>query len=89
VSVPSKAEANKVLRVLEGKPLNYTIRVYRASGVTLEFQSNETPKLKFDQELRTVLLFGKVEQYDGNTEYPMLEWHPGDIITCEKNPEAK
>jgi len=80
--VPSQSAANKVLRVLTGKPLKYTVRIHKADGSVIEFQSNCKPDLKWDNEARSLWI--KHGEYDGT---PIMPYEAGTLIMTEENPQ--
>lgn len=53
---PSQHEANKLLRVLNGNKLKYTVRVTFPDGRVLEFQAARIPDVKWDESTRSVWL---------------------------------
>jgi hypothetical protein len=79
---PSVAAANHFTRVLSGKPLKYTVRIFSADSRIVEFQSGATPKLKFEAEDQHLWI--ETDGYPDN--YPVCRYEPGMFITCEKNP---
>lgn len=85
----SQSEANKVLRVIEGKILKFTVRVHRKSGQVLEFQSDQLPDVKFDQDTRCNWIIGKAQGHDDSypSAYPICLWEEGDVILTEANPK--
>ena len=80
---PSRHEANKLLRVLEGKALKYTVRVHTTDGRCLEFQSDTAPKVKWFDEARCLWLMG------GNdyNSFPVMAWPEGGVLLIEENPK--
>ena len=78
----SHHEANKVIRVLKGERLKYTVRVHLPTGEVIEFQSASDPKLKFNDEARALWLCGGT--YDN---VPIMAWVPGSILLVEENPK--
>lgn len=84
---PSQHEANKVLRVIEGKQMKYTIRIHRASGKILEFQSDHPPDVGYDQDTRCDWIRSKVDGESYPTAYPVCRFEPGDVILTEANPK--
>lgn len=76
--------------MIEGKILKYTVRVHRKSGQVLEFQSNYTPDVKFESDLRQTWITAKVKAEDANSypeSYPVCPWEEGDVILTEENPK--
>jgi len=80
MSEPSQSEANKVLRVLTGERLKYTIRIHLPDQSVTEFQSDEVPMVKFFEEDRCLWLFKG--GYDGR---PIMKWVDGSILLTEEN----
>ena len=78
----SQHEANKLLRVLSGERLKYTVRVHFPDGRVVEFQSPVWPRLKFNDEARALWLAGG--EYDSS---PIMPWPEGGILLCEENPK--
>lgn len=77
---PSIGETTRALRVLNGKPLKFTVRVHRADGSVIEFQADSRPKLNFNTEARALFL------YSGDYEAaPILAWESGMIVLCDDN----
>lgn len=82
-SNPSQHEANKVLRVLEGKTLKLTVRVHHPDGKVTEFQSNTAPIIKWNDEDRCLWLYSGTDY--SNT--PCMKWPEGGILLTEENPK--
>ncbi len=78
----SQHEANKMLRVLTGKPLKFTARVHYLDGRILEFQSEDRPALKYNDEARSLFLVKNNYEHD-----PILQWEPGMVLFLEENPK--
>lgn len=78
---PSQHEANKVLRVLNGNRLKFTVRLHYPAGKILEFQCDTRPKVKWLDEARALWLMAG--EYDSN---PVTEWVPGSVLLAEENP---
>ena len=76
----SQSVANKVLRVLGGKRLKYTITIHFRNGEELELQSDDRSQTKHDSETRTV---GVHLNYDNQHVCDMADvlW-----MHCEENP---
>ena len=73
-------EANKLLRVLEGKPLKFTVRVHLPDGSKVEFQTEKPPKIKWNDEARELWL------HQGDYEAkPVMAWVTGSILLTEEN----
>lgn len=79
--VPSQSAANKVIRVLSGKPLKYTCRVHKPDGSVIEWQSDARIKLHYNDEARALW----VAAGDYANE-PIMAWEPGMILLAEENP---
>ena len=79
-SEPSNHEANRVLRVLKGERLKYTVRVHLPDQTVVEYQTNETPTLKFFDEDRCLWLFA-----GGYGAVPTMKWVEGAILLVEEN----
>lgn len=80
MSEPSNHEANRVLRVLKGERLKYTIRIFLPDEKITEFQAERSPILKFFDEDRSLWLFDG--SYDGR---PIMKWIEGSIMLAEEN----
>jgi hypothetical protein len=80
---PSHGEANKMLRVLSGERLKYTVRVIMLDGKIIEWQSNEVVRTKYNDEARSLWLC--TGEY---AEFPIMPWPDGGILLVEKNPKA-
>lgn len=78
----SQHEANKMVRVLSGKPLKLTVRVYLPDGRVVEWQADEPPKLEFKVECRALWLVGG--EYPN--AHPVMAWVEGSILLVEPNP---
>lgn len=79
---PSNHEANKVLRVLKGERLKYTVRLFLPDERVVEFQLNRAPNIKFFDEDRCLWLHGSD---DGYSDRPIMKWIEGAIILTEEN----
>lgn len=87
----SQHEANKVVRVLNGKPLKYTVRIARKAGDIVELQASEIPDVTYDTSARELWLQGRVKT--GTNDYstasfPIMRWADVDFMTVEVNPEG-
>ena len=80
LSEPSSHEANKVLRVLKGERLKYTVRVHKPDGETIEFQTDSLPIIKFFDEDRCLWLVAG--NYGGGH---IMKWIEGAILLTEEN----
>lgn len=81
---PSQHEANKVLRVLVGERLKFTVRVHKANGDIVELQSNSPLKLDWNAEARCLWLEQTLEGY---TSAPCCPYEVGMFIHHEENPK--
>lgn len=79
---PSIHDANQVIRVLTGKPMKYTVRIFRENGQAVEFQSENVPKLDWDNEARALWI--KEGGYGGA---PIIRHEHGMIVLTEENPK--
>lgn len=82
-SNPSVHEANKLVRVLSGERLKYTVRLHLPDGKIIEWQANDRPRLSFSAEARALWLMG--------TEYgtaPIMPWPDGAVLLMEENPKV-
>lgn len=82
LNFPSQAEANKMIRVLSGKPKKYTVTVHLPDGRCIEFQHEYKPAIKFFDEDRC--LWVMVGQY--NATEPVMKFPDGAILMVEENP---
>lgn len=80
---PSIGEANKVLRVLNGVRLKYTVQVHLPNGKIVEFQAAQTPEIRWSEEARCLWLWTH-----GYQEPPIMAWPEGAIMLCEENPKV-
>lgn len=82
----SVGESNKVLRVLKGDKLKYTVRIFlpNSSDPAVEFQTNCKLKLSFCDNLRCEML---MQLGTGYEEFPLMEWVKGSILLVEENPK--
>lgn len=81
----SQHEANKALRVLEGKRLKFTIRVHHPNGKVTEWQGDRTPKLEYSTDTRSIWLMQSGSDYNNA---PIMPWQDGMILLVEENPKA-
>lgn len=79
---PSQAKINKMMRVLKGEKMRFTLHILMNDGIEYEFQSDHQPNLAFDVETRTNVL-----RYDaGASGYTVIcPWDKVIICRCEKN----
>lgn len=75
-------ESNKMLRVLDGKPLKFTVRVHHADGKVTEWQSDFPTKVKWNDEARALWY----TQGDYETR-PIMPVREGDVLLVEENPK--
>lgn len=80
-------EANKVLRVLDGKRLKFTCRVHCPDGRVIEWQSDCVPKVDWNNDTRSVWIVQSASESYGN-QHPVMPFEPGMIILAEENPKA-
>ena len=76
----SQHEANKMLRVLSGERLKYTVRVHKADGSVVEWQASKIPKIGFSNEARCLWIF-----QGGYADEPITQWEDGMILLTEEN----
>jgi len=82
----SQGEVNKVLRVLSGKPLKYTVRLLLKDGTEREFQAENPPSLDYNSEARDLFL---IAQATGDyISYPIIRWSEVQMMNCERNPDV-
>jgi hypothetical protein len=79
---PSQSAVNAMVRVLEGKPLKYTVTVHLPDGSKVEFQSTKAPVLKYNDEARGLWL----SDGEYSSSAPIMPWPPGAIMLVEENP---
>ncbi len=91
----SQHEANKMLRVLNGTKLKYTVRLILPTGKTLEMQTDKLVDIKhpsgpvWSRDISTGAPVSphsltRKEAYD---DVWIMEWIPGSIIQTEENPK--
>lgn len=80
---PSQHEANKMIRVLTGRTLKFTCRMFYPSGACIEFQTDDQPKLDWNAEARA--LWYTQGGYGGA---PICPVEPGMVVLCEPNPKS-
>lgn len=78
----SNGEANKMIRVLTNERLKYTVHVYKPDGKVVEWQSAETPHVKYFDEARALWLYSG--QYGSQA---IMAWEDGMILLVEENPK--
>ena len=76
-------DANKLVRVLTGERLKYTVRLFRPDLSQLEWQATNEPKLVWLEADRSCWWTGG--EYGGA---PITKWRDGDIMLVEENPKA-
>lgn len=74
---------NHALRVLAGHRLHYTVRVNMPDGTAIEFQSDKTVEVHWNDQCRERWI---VEAYPHT---PIMPYPEGAIILCEENPDVK
>lgn len=84
IKTGSNSKVNKMLRVLKGERLEFTIHLLMTDGVEYEFQSANQPNAVWDDSAREVLL-----RYDagGHGYTPVCSWSKVVICRCERNPK--
>ena len=78
-------EASKVLRVLEGRRLKYTVRVTHPDGKVTEFQSDGVPTLDWVAEDRRLWVCQHAESTYSKS--PVMRFEEGMVILTEENPK--
>jgi hypothetical protein len=78
----SNVQANKVLRVMKGKRLKYTVSIHLKSGSVYELQSDSTPTVAHNDSTRKDVVKMMLAGY---AEYVVTEMNNVEIIHCEKN----
>lgn len=81
---PSQHEANKMVRVLNGQRLKYTIRLHFNDGRILEWQSERVPQVKWNDQARALWLYA-----DGYSGDAIAAWPDGAMMFSEENPKAE
>jgi len=91
MSNPSQSEANKMLRVLQGEPQKYTVRVdLPGLAEPVEFQTRFVPQIIWDIEARCLWLKCRVSAtYPDTDPVPVMAWPEGAILRTELNPGWK
>jgi len=79
----SQHEANKVIRVLSGNRLKFTVRVHKQDGSIVEWQADSKPSLDFNMQAQC--LFLQSGEYPHN---PIMKWEEGMVMLVEENPDA-
>lgn len=74
-----------MLRVLKGERRKYTVLILFKTGEEVEFQTDNQPNIRFDQDARINML-----SYDaGGTGYtPVCDYSLVLLCRCEKNPDV-
>ncbi len=71
-----------MLRVLTGgAPKKYTYTVHLPNGKKIEFQSDDSFVVKWNDSLREPWLFS------GYPEFSIMRWDAGSILMREENPK--
>jgi hypothetical protein len=81
----SQHVANEVLRVLKGERRKYTARLNLPDGNVVEWQSDKSPKLDYNDAARALWLVESAGEYGNN--YPIMAWVEGSILLVEENPK--
>lgn len=76
---------NKVVRILNGKPLKYTLHILMKDGSESQIQTNFEPKLDFNNETRAVMVMVAAEDTE-YTKFPICKFDDVAIMQLEKNP---
>jgi len=79
---PSVGEANKLLRVLTGERMKYTVRIHRVDGSILEFQSDKGVSLHWCPEARSLWI-----QTSDYPTSPICRYEDHMVILAEENPK--
>jgi hypothetical protein len=79
---PSRTNTNKMIRVLTGKHQKFTVTVHLADGNKIEWQSDQHPRTKWNDEDRSLWLFAG--DYGSG---PIMRFPDGAIVLCEENPD--
>jgi hypothetical protein len=79
-----QSEANKMVRVLVGKPLKFTVRITLPDREVVEFQSNSRPEIKWQSDARGLWLYSG-GGYGCSGE--IMAWPDGSMILVEENPQ--
>lgn len=82
--LPSKHEANKMIRVLNDTPHKFTIVVHKKDGSKIEWQAEDEARIKWHDEARSLWIFSG--QY-GN--FGVMAFEEGMVLLAEPNPEYK
>lgn len=86
----SNSEANKVVRVITGRRLKFTVTILRKDGAVVEFQSDRTPDVIFSNEIQQPLVTCIVDPKDSySTKLPIMPWAEVLAMHAEINPEAE
>lgn len=80
----SQSEANKVIRVLNGNRLTYTVTVHHADGRKTEWQSNFVPDVQYNENTRRTWIREKAKK-EGYDTYEVMPFTEGDVIRVEDN----
>lgn len=83
---PSQMEANKMVRVLSGTRLKYTIHVHKPDGSITEFQSESGPEVEWFSDPRKFFITVKLSKEYSADKVNVMEWEPGTVILAEINP---
>lgn len=78
-------EVNKVIRILNGKPLKYTLHLLMKDGSESQMQTNYAPKLDYNNEARALMLNIPAEDSE-YTSFPVCRFDDMALMQLEKNP---
>ena len=77
---------NKIVRILNGKKLKFTIHLLMKDGTERQLQSDNAPKLDYSNDTRCALVVVAAPG-DNYTNIPVCRFDDVEIIQCEKNAE--
>jgi hypothetical protein len=80
---PSQIPANKLVRVLAGNKLKYTVRIHRDDGSIIELQTDREVVCDYSQEFRQPVLMQMISDYKKSF---VTLLRPTDIVLTEENP---
>ena len=83
----SNSEQNKLVRVLSGTRLAYTIRFLLKDGREIECQSAVVPKIEWDSDLREKVIKLKAVANSYDSDYTVARFDDVVLTHVEKNPE--
>jgi hypothetical protein len=79
-------EVNKVVRVLNGKRLKYTVHILMKDGTEKQCQTDKVPSTAYDDSSRTTLIVCAVGG-DDYLKFPICRFDDVDMIQVEVNEE--